>query len=173
MSETKDATLLAAAQTAPLEVLVVSAAEAAKLYSEILAAIRTTDDIRFKLLGLVPLVSGLANGGLTVLGKSGFDPVSIVLLSALGAGITHCLFRWEQRNIASCKHWWKKLTFVERQLGFKELSGRPDAPLVNGRRWGKTEAEAWIYRLAAIAWLVPIVTVVSRSFMGGSLARDG
>ena len=137
-----------------------NAAEMVTLYSEILAAIRTTDDTSFKLLGLVPLVSGLANGGLTLLGKNGFDPLSIALLSILGASITYCLFRWERRNIESCRHWWEKLKVVELQLGFSKLAGRPDAPVVNGRRWGKTEAETWIYGFAGIAWFVPIVTVL-------------
>jgi hypothetical protein len=167
MSEHGSNTLAVTDETGAKEIPL-SAAEVTKLYAEILTAIRTTDDTSFKLLGLVPLVSGIANAGLAFLGKSWFNPYTIVLLSILGASVTYCLFRWEQRNIQSCAHWWKKLELVERRLGFKELAGRPDAPIVNGRRWGKTEAETWIYSVAGVAWLVPIVTVVSQFLMSGN-----
>lgn len=132
------------------------------IYGEILTAIRTTDETSFKLLGLVPLVSGVASGSLSfLLPEGGGRPyvIPIVLLSALGAAVTHLLFRWEQRNIQTCNHLWLKLQLVERQLGFGELSGRPEAPTIRGRRWGKTESETWIYRIAGFSWLVPVITV--------------
>lgn len=131
------------------------------IYGEILAAIRTTDETSFKLLGLVPLVSGVASSSLSFLFPEGGLPdiIPVVLLAVLGAAVTHCLFRWEQRNIQTCDRLWLKLEFVERQLGFGELSGRPEAPRIRGRRWGKTESETWIYWAAKISWLVPVITV--------------
>jgi hypothetical protein len=59
MSEPGSNTQQLSHATAPVGILD-NAAEVAKLYSEIVAAIRTTDDTSFKLLGFVPLVSGLA-----------------------------------------------------------------------------------------------------------------
>jgi hypothetical protein len=151
-----------------------TAVDAAKLYGEILAAIRTTDDTSFKLLGFVPLVSGVANGGLSLLlGKDLLEPLPVVLLAALGASLTYFLFRWEQRNVQTCSHLWKKLAFVERHLGFGDLAGRPDAPVIRGKRWGKTEAETWLYRMAGIAWLVPVLTVLTRLWTTGCLSVNG
>lgn len=130
------------------------------VYGELLGAIRTTDEISFKLLGFVPLVSGVASGGLSVFlpGENPLHFIPVVLLAMLGTAVTRCLFLWEQRNIQTCNHLWRKLEFVESRLGFRELAGRLDAPCIRGRRWGKTESEAWIYRLAGISWLVPVVT---------------
>src|SRR5437773_7735256 len=111
--------------------------DAAKLYAEILTAIRTTDDISFKLLGFVPLVSGVANSGLSFLSaKDVLEPLPVLFLAAIGASMTYYLFRWEQRNVQTCTHFWKKLTLVESRLGFGELAGRPEAPVIRGKRWG-------------------------------------
>lgn len=91
------------------------------IYGEILAAIRTTDETSFKLLGLVPLVSGIASGSLSFLFLEGGGlpyAIPVVLLAVLGIAVTHFLFRWEQRNIQTCNHLWLKLEFVEQRLGF-------------------------------------------------------
>ena len=72
-----------------------------KLYSEINANIRFTDEISFKLLGLVPFVSGAGIFGLTLsdLTSSPFA----TLISFFAAIVTFALFMWELRNIDMCK----------------------------------------------------------------------
>src|SRR6266545_1802154 len=74
------------------------------VYKEICAHIRATDDISFKLLGLVPITSG-AGIGLLVFFQKG-DPVvpapAVCLLSLLGAAATAAIFAWELRNVQRC-----------------------------------------------------------------------
>jgi hypothetical protein len=70
-----------------------------QVYTETCTSIRYTDEISFKLIGFVPLLSG---GVLTFLGSQ--KPPSIestgALSLALFAGATTlALFRWELRNI--------------------------------------------------------------------------
>jgi hypothetical protein len=71
------------------------------VYLEICQNIRTTDDISFKLLGLVPLVSG-AGIVVALLNSDLLWSPAIYLIALLGAGITFGLFRWELKNILIC-----------------------------------------------------------------------
>jgi hypothetical protein len=71
------------------------------LYVEICTNIRETDDISFKLLGLVPLISG-AGVVVALLNSDVLWSPAIYLISILGAGITFGLFRWELKNILIC-----------------------------------------------------------------------
>src|SRR4029450_12904322 len=86
-------------------------------YAEICSNVRTTDEISFKLLGLVPLVSG---GGIVLLldaGKRPARPPATIFVALLGAAVTFAIYRWEVRNIQICR--W----LIERgaQLEEKEL----------------------------------------------------
>jgi hypothetical protein len=67
---------------------------AEKIYTEICTGISETDNASFRLLSLVPLVSGTALIGL-VLQKQSLPPEVVLLLSMFAAGITFGLFRWE------------------------------------------------------------------------------
>jgi hypothetical protein len=147
------------------------------IYKEVCASIRATDDISFKLLGLVPTFSGSAAGALVVLDKSGLlkggSSWVVLALAAVGFGITFGLFRWELRNIQKC-NW-----LIERaaELESYALGGRGEPPprlQFRGWRdekkpcmaspmkwpWGKTEAEVAVYLAALAAWLVPAVFAV-------------
>jgi len=83
-----------------------------KIYLGILEDIRRTDDISFRLLGLVPLVSGVGllsilfsekvpglvkDGCLSPLGAS-----VLTVLSLFAAAVTLGLMRWELRNVKNC-----------------------------------------------------------------------
>jgi hypothetical protein len=72
-----------------------------KIYTELRAGIRETDNISFRLLGLVPLVSGAALIGV-ILKEGTLGPV-VTLLSLFAAGVTLGIFRWELRNTQTCK----------------------------------------------------------------------
>ena len=124
-----------------------------KIYTEVRAGIRETDSISFKLLGLVPLVSGTAMISLVL--RSEHVPNNFVILLALFASIvTLGLFRWELRNVQTCS--WlinfagKMELHALKARGMDEiLFRRPKPP----QGIGKTEAEKLIYTATVLAWL--------------------
>jgi hypothetical protein len=125
----------------------------AKMYEVLQAGIKETDQISFKLLGLVPLVNGAAL--LTaVLGIGSSRAPAILVLSLFGAIVTLGLFWWELRNIRYCL-WYIKLTesfetAVLAQGGVpEELRKRPTAPGGVGKR----KAEKLIYSTVIFSWL--------------------
>jgi hypothetical protein len=141
-----------------------------KLYEQINANIRATDEISFKLLGLVPLVSGAALGTLVLKDASGLgtrlSPALITLFALFAAAVTLGLFRWELRNVQECSH----LLGFARALARENLGkcGVPDAQQARPPRpqgIGKTEAEKIIYGATILAWLAlpPAVGAVSAS----------
>jgi len=123
-----------------------------RIYTDIRTSIRETDDISFRLLGLVPLVSGTAL--ITVMLQKEYLSANLVMLLSLFAGsITLGLFRWELRNIQTCSWLIAYAAALEgRSLaeGTADLVRRPDAP----QGIGKTEAEKLIYSVTIVTWLV-------------------
>jgi hypothetical protein len=110
------------------------------IYTEICTGIRETDDASFRLLSLVPLVSGTALIG--VVFQKGLRPEVELLLSLFAAGITFGLFRWELRNIQTCSWLMRFAEAVESDAlqshpKAQNFCNRPHAP----HRIGKTEAE--------------------------------
>ncbi len=154
------------------------------LYKEICNNIRVTDDISFKLLGLVPILSGVGSTALTLIDKnrsvSSYSDYVVMSLSILGAVVTFGLFRWELRNIQKC-NWlisraakleplifksWRDARQYEgvardehiRASSLNEISDKSKQK----RSWGKTQSERLIYIAAIIAWLVPLAIVLTR-----------
>ena len=129
-----------------------------RLYAETCTGIRATDDISFKLMGFVPLISGAAL--LTFFLKDPIPPAkaSLVMTLALFAAlITLGLFRWELRNILNCKWLARRAAALERAL--VRTSGAPTQP-APPFGIGKTEAEKAIYSITILAWLImPMVLV--------------
>ena len=121
-------------------------------YTNLNTNIRFTDDISFKLLGLVPLFSG--SGILVALLRSEyFWSPAIYAMAAFGALITFGLFRWELRNIQNCL--WlidcgKAIEEAEDAAKPGQFYRRPDAPM----GIGKTEAEKLIYGVTIFTWLL-------------------
>jgi hypothetical protein len=154
------------------------------IYRNLIENIRVTDDISFKLLGTVPLVSGIGSGGLSLLTMSGhrLNDFAVLGLSLIGCAITIGLFRWELRNIQRCTWFISRAANIERQMfpdgdacqfnGFlaekhlkvKDLAEIKIALMWTGP-WGKTRAEKLIYTAATAAWLIPALISVA------SLAR--
>jgi|ERR1700722_1475632 hypothetical protein len=132
-----------------------------RVYSETWANIRVTDDISFKLLGTVPLVSGAAL--LTMLfqtPKLPGDGRFVVALALFAAMITLGLFRWELRNIQTCNWLLKRAEAME--CDWSNLPKRPSAP----HSIGKTVAEKWVYSATIVLWLsIPVI------WPSGSLER--
>ncbi len=123
-----------------------------RLYAETCAQIRATDEISFKLMGFVPLVSGAAF--LTFFLNASVSPEKVSLVVALAmfaALITLGLFRWELRNIQTCSWLRRRAEALEETL--VKTSGAPAQP---GPPWGigKTEAEKAIYSITILVWLI-------------------
>lgn len=141
---------------------------AEKRYAEICTSIRTTDEISFKLLGLVPLLSGTA---IVVLLKAEAKLSPLLLLLCLfGAVISFGLYRWELRNIQTCEWLRDRGAEIESaEFGLEKglFVGRSreqfPAPKFLGFQIGKTRAEGIIYVATIIAWLVlPWVSSLSK-----------
>ncbi|HSK63211.1 MAG TPA: hypothetical protein VK893_05200 [Pyrinomonadaceae bacterium] len=121
-------------------------------YTNLNTNIRFTDDISFKLLGLVPLFSGA--GILVAIMRSEYlwSP-AIYAVGAFGALITLGLFRWELRNIQNCLwliHCGRVLEQTEDATKPGQFYQRPGAPM----RIGKTEAEKLVYSVTIFTWLL-------------------
>jgi hypothetical protein len=148
------------------------------IYKDICSNIRVTDEISFKLLGIVPLTSGVGAGALVILEKSqllaGYSGLAVAGLSAVGALITLGLFLWELWNIKKCIWFIARATIVEREMRGQthprlQFDGmvREEAlgaatldevslALLFAPPWGKPHAETLVYLAAIGAWLVPL-----------------
>jgi hypothetical protein len=154
-----------------------------ELYKEICQNIRVTDEISFKLLGTVPIASGVGSSALTLLEKSKlltdiYVGFAVLGLSILGALITFGLFQWELRNIQKCKWLIARAANLEQHLfphnipnpQFRGMASSEDHSAselkeiklssfrteIQKSRWGKTQAERLIYWAAVGTWFVPI-----------------
>lgn len=141
-------------------------------YQEICNDIRTTDDISFKILGLVPFVSGAALA--TILGTNHLTHADLIYIGLLGAVLTFGFYRWELRNIEICT--WLEGCAADIEKGSLGLLGSPEnprgqfsglplAPLLfswlhkpgkprTSIRIGKKGAEHIIYLATIAAWLL-------------------
>jgi hypothetical protein len=125
-----------------------------RIYEEIRSDIRATDDISFKLMGLVPVVSGAAFLTFLLEDKLRAQPPVVIALCLFAALISLGLFRWELRNIQNCSWLLRRSeAMVEEAMVEKVTSitpARPKRPL----GIGKAEAEKWIYTVTILAWLL-------------------
>jgi hypothetical protein len=167
------------------------------VYKEVCHNIRVTNEISFKLLRTVPLVAGISAGVLTLFGKNATPVVNVPAdlalsivapLSVIGALITFGLYRWECRNIATCRWLIGRAAHLERKLfrlrlnkGQSDSASEPemllsvqyakmrkylDKPAFDSSwlRWkwctGKRQAEMLIYLAATIVWGVPVLVAL-------------
>jgi hypothetical protein len=130
--------------------------------------IHTTDEISFKLLALVPLVSiaGITTTLLTNQPK--FTPV-VALLSLFAAAVTHAIWIWERRNIQTCQWLLCRAADLERRA-FGGVPGQFFAAPEKPGRQGKTEAERLVYGLTIGAWLLLPGAVFASQWPGASAA---
>lgn len=154
------------------------------IYKDISNNIRVSDDISFKLLGIVPLGSGAGSGALAILEKSelieAYSRQAVVALSTLGALVVLGLFRWELRNIQKCSWFISRAANFETQILRKESlqfagMAKPEDLVAKciedvhvsslfKRPWGKTQAEKIVYLASIAAWLVPLGIAMYRLF---------
>ena len=160
-----------------------------KIYDELCNNIRVSDDISFKLLGLVPLISGSGAAILTLKGITHQAAAATIAISGIAAAITFGLFKWELRNVQKCEwlircaaaveeKWFADLTSGSSPKLIRQFSGWSSLPrpsLFGGipafesatgkttRRWfevGKSQAEQIIYWASIAAWLIPIMSAL-------------
>jgi hypothetical protein len=125
-----------------------------KIYEALQKDIADTDDISFKLISFVPLVSGA--GLLTANFAKEAVPLPVIsIVSLFAAAVTLGLFRWELRNIQTCL-WFICLARALEQQTLPSLNfTRPTAP----GKIGKREAANIIYTTTIGSWLIlPMVT---------------
>lgn len=160
--------------------LIINTLDDKVLYQEICKKIKDTEAISFKLLGGVPLLSGL--GMLTLCTMSENLSSWILIISGLfGALITYFISRWEKRNRQmndTFRSYAEILEVKKIQLendnspvdmtlaGPYSLLRSKDKPrlLYSMKRlqgWGKSEAETAIYGTTILFWLLlPILVVL-------------
>ena len=149
-------------------------------YVEICNDIRTTDDISFKILGLVPFISGAAL--VTILDAHRLSASALIYVSVVGVVLTFGFYRWELRNIQTCQWLIDRAADIEkaalglfgseakpagqfygaplspRLLRWLHRPGHPRRPI----RVGKKGAEHIIYLATMLAWLaLPVVASIS------------
>jgi len=119
------------------------------VYQQIYEQVRAKDDISFKLLSLVPLISG---AGISILIKTDIAWGLKCFVSLFGATVTFSIFRWELRNIG----WCDLLLKQARQIDHAESPEVPKLRISPGKRVavGKTEAETILYLTVILAWLM-------------------
>lgn len=120
-------------------------------FQQLCTQIQSTDEISFKLLGLVPLLSAAGIAGIFLKAEPLLSPV-VYLVSIFAGILTLALFIWERRNIEICK-------WLRERAGDLEARYRKD-PCEVGHfvrfpkaTWGKTEAEKIVYVLTTFTWL--------------------
>src|SRR5438876_9051723 len=94
-----------------------------ELYELYLEKIKETDEISFKLMGMVPLLSGVGiytlftQNSIEVAGKVIAIPEKIFWITGFfGAMITFLIYRWELRNISICGKFRDKVIELEGNL---------------------------------------------------------
>jgi hypothetical protein len=153
--------------------LIINALDDKALYQEICKKIKDTDAISFRLLGWVPLLSGLSI--LTLCSMSELLSFWLLMLTGIfGALISYFIFRWEKRNrqmndtfrsyaeILEAKKIQLEnddLQFVVALAGPYSLLRSKEKPrlwisLNQIQGWGKTEAESAIYGTTILFWLL-------------------
>jgi hypothetical protein len=122
-------------------------------WRELCNGIRATDDISFKLLALVPVVTIAGIATSLFKAEPRFTAV-VALLSLFAAAATRALWIWERRNIQTCRWLRARAAELEAQVLDAETPGHfLSVPLQPGGQ-GKTEAEQLVYGLTIGAWLL-------------------
>ena len=133
--------------------------------------IHVTDDISFKLLALVPLVS-IAGIAATLLKDTiNFTPV-VALLSLFAAAVTLALWIWERRNIQICMWLIARAADLEKAAFGIETPGQFFARPTQPGGQGKRTAEKLVYGLTIGAWLLVPAAVFASQWRGPHSAAN-
>lgn len=159
--------------------LIINALDDKALYQEICKKIKETDAISFKLLGLVPILSGLGIVTLWSLNEN-LSSWMMILTGLFGALITYFILRWEKRNIQVSDTFRSYAEILEAKkvqlendydsldvtlAGPYSLLRSKDKPRLlslssSFKGWGKAEAETAIYSATILFWLLLPLSVL-------------
>jgi len=124
--------------------------------------IGTTDDISFKLLGLVPVMSGTGVFLLAFQGGS-LGTYTTILITLIGMAITLGIAVWERRNIMRCVQLIKLAKRLEVRLPVRQFQSTGGEPTLFRIKLNKRLAESIIYSASVVAWLVPLLQLIERT----------
>ena len=81
-------------------------------------------------------------------------------MSLFAAVVTFAIYRWERRNILTCKYYRSYAAELEDNYGILPTGQKPSQKnRLLSRRWGKTEAEILLYFTVIAGWLATGVYV--------------
>jgi len=149
---------------------------ATEIYSQVCNSIRATDEVSFRLLGLVPLLSAAGILGISLSEQIASSPL-LPGIAFFAAIVTGALLMWEWRNLKSCRSYLSYAMLLEKyvlydalgKLGEKvpldksapdvklmeeiktaqgQFRSRPDTKVIR-----KTIAELIIYSATISAWI--------------------
>lgn len=121
-----------------------------EIYSQYFASLRATDEISFKLLGLVPSATVTAVVVAMLKGEALWSK-SVFGLSLVGAFITLGLYRWELRNIKTCSFLLGQIENLD-HIDRSTLNTAPGL-FRDFLKIDKTKSEKWIYSVTVSIWL--------------------
>lgn len=138
-----------------------------KLYEEVCSSWRTLTDVRFKLLGLVPIVSGLFL--IRLLSGDGPPPTVKAGIALFGLAVTSALWMYEVRNSELYDDLISRGRRIETELGvgtghfrgrLKLVSRHLLGPLGLRVRIQHDIAINLIYVASMIGWLLALITIM-------------
>ena len=131
------------------------------LYKEICSSWRLLTDVRFKLLGLIPIISIVIL--LMLLGRAPAEasPIARIGIAIFGLLVTIGLYIYDQRNSELYNDLISRGRKIEEELGVDtgQFLGRrePSRPLIN-----HSNATNLIYGASLVAWLFAILGISFR-----------
>ena len=143
----------------PEPVGAVSKLSLSDLYIQAYTNMRATDEISLKLLAAIPFVSGVGISLLVRKPTEAFPAGARLLVSLFAAVVTFAIYRWERRNISTCKRYRDYAAYLEKKYGIsppgQEPPKEPPKDRFFSRRRAKTEAEILLYWTVIAGWKEP------------------
>lgn len=130
------------------------------LYTQLSENLRTSDEISFKLLSLVPLTTLLTFIGILIKEDTITWSPLFYCFGVFGAILIWGIFRWELRNIQRCVWYCELIDKMEAQVDKDIPDMKKKYPRPSFFKWkmGKTESEKVIYTVLILAWLAfPVI----------------
>ncbi len=123
------------------------------LYTQAQENLRATDEMSFKLIGLVPLGTLLAFIG------TFFKEIKewndwFYLIGVFGSLVVFGIYRWELRNIQNCYKYCDIIEALDLESTIKDVGKYQKPQFFNKMNVGKTQSEKLIYSVLIISWLV-------------------
>jgi hypothetical protein len=143
-----------------------------KQYEELCRSYRAIEEFRGKLMGLLPLASGV--GWITLLTSKNAPRAVLILVGIVGAVITVGLYIYEARGAQRCRRLMDVAKDLEEQLGLEEKLGQfrsEPSPLAGFVREGV--AGGVVYLGVLIGWLGLVIYAAAGEPVSGQAGESG